>query len=134
MEKDLDGKLQDNKNNNSQTVDNPQELISIRTDEVKLVEGGRQRTEVNAKEDMEATVSTNVTAIADLKSEVEDAISKIEITLKQKHSKGNDLPTSTLKNKTTLIFQLDETSKISEDESKERAFFVEQGRQPRARD
>ena len=49
----------------------------------------RQQAEAKAKEDMEATVSTNAKAIADLKAEVEDAITKIEITLKQEQTKDN---------------------------------------------
>merc|ERR1712228_737480 len=48
-----------------------------------------QQAEAKAKEDMEATVSTNAKAIADLKAEVEDAITKIEITLKQEQTKDN---------------------------------------------
>merc|ERR1711872_859307 len=97
VEKDLDGKLQgvnenanslvtkvnslDNETkNNSQTIVNLQESIYIQTETVKKVDAERQQAEAKAKEDMEATVSTNAKAIADLKAEVEDAITKIEIT------------------------------------------------------
>ena len=38
---------------------------------------------------MEVTVSTNAKAIVNLKAEVEDAISKIELTLKQDQTKDN---------------------------------------------
>ena len=38
---------------------------------------------------MENTVSTNAKAIADLKAEVGDAITKIEITLKEEQTKDN---------------------------------------------
>merc|ERR1711872_1093080 len=106
VEKDLDGKLQgvnDNANtlvtklnsldnetkNNSQTIVNLQESIYIQTEQVKKVDAERQQAEAKAKEDMEATVSTNAKAIADLKAEVEDAITKIEITLKQEQTKDN---------------------------------------------
>eukprot|EP00090_Calanus_glacialis_P037800 TRINITY_DN6549_c0_g1_i2.p1 TRINITY_DN6549_c0_g1~~TRINITY_DN6549_c0_g1_i2.p1 ORF type:complete len:1555 (-),score=493.26 TRINITY_DN6549_c0_g1_i2:859-4908(-) len=106
VEKDLDGKLQgvnensnslvtrinslDNDNkNNSQTIVNLQESIFIQTEQVKKVDAERQQSEVKAKEDIEATVSTNAKAIADLKSEVDDAITKIEITLKQEQTKDN---------------------------------------------
>ena len=106
VEKDLDGKLQgvnenanslvtkvnslDNETkNNSQTIVNLQESIYIQTETVKKVDAERQQAEAKAKEDMEATVSTNAKAIADLKAEVEDAITKIEITLKQEQTKDN---------------------------------------------
>ena len=56
---------------------------------MKKVDAERQQAEAKAKEDMEATVSTNAKAIADLKAEVEDAITKIEITLKQEQTKDN---------------------------------------------
>merc|ERR1711915_189013 len=106
VEKDLDGKLQgvnenanslvtkvnslDNETkNNSQTIVNLQESIYIQTETVKKVDAERQQAEAKAKEDMVATVSTNAKAIADLKAEVEDAITKIEITLKQEQTKDN---------------------------------------------
>merc|ERR1712142_1196606 len=106
VEKDLDGKLKgvnenanslvtkvnslDNETkNNSQTIVNLQESIYIQTETVKKVDAERQQAEAKAKEDMEATVSTNAKAIADLKAEVEDAITKIEITLKQEQTKDN---------------------------------------------
>merc|ERR1712228_866298 len=106
VEKDLDGKLQgvnenanslvtkvnslDNETkNNSQTIVNLQESIYIQTETVKKVDAERHQAEAKAKEDMEATVSTNAKAIADLKAEVEDAITKIEITLKQEQTKDN---------------------------------------------
>merc|ERR1712228_1019412 len=106
VEKDLDGKLQgvnenanslvtkvnslDNETkNNSQTIVNLQESIYVQTETVKKVDAERQQAEAKAKEDMEATVSTNAKAIADLKAEVEDAITKIEITLKQEQTKDN---------------------------------------------
>merc|ERR1711915_116056 len=106
VEKDLDGKLQgvnenanslvtkvnslDNETkNNSQTIVNLQESIYIQTETVKKVDAERQQAEAKAKEDMEATVSTNAKAIADLKAEVEDVIAKIESTLKQKRTKDN---------------------------------------------
>merc|ERR1711915_140532 len=75
--------------NNSQTIVNLQESIYIQTETVKKVDAERQQAEAKAKEDMEATVSTNAKAIADLKAEVEDAITKIEITLKQEQTKDN---------------------------------------------
>merc|ERR1712128_53532 len=106
LEKDLDGKLQgvnentniidtklnslDNDNkNNAQTIVSLQESIFIQTEQVKKVDAERQQAEVKAKEDFDATVSTNAKAIADLKSELEDAITKIEITLKQEQTKDN---------------------------------------------
>merc|ERR1719495_1576074 len=106
VEKDLDGKLQgvnDNANslvtklnsldndtkNNSQTIVNLQESIYIQTEQVKKVDAERQQAEAKNKEDMENTVSTNAKAIADLKAEVGDAITKIEITLKEEQTKGN---------------------------------------------
>ena len=106
VEKDLDGKLQgvnenanslvtkvnslDNETkNNSQTIVNLQESIYIQTETMKKVDAERQQAEAKAKEDMEASVSTNAKAIADLKAEVEDAITKIEITLKQEQTKDN---------------------------------------------
>merc|ERR1712240_30560 len=55
----------------------------------EVVDAEKQQAEAKAKEDMEATVSTNAKAIADLKAEVEDAITKIEITLKQEQTKDN---------------------------------------------
>ena len=99
VEKDLDGKLQgvnenanslvtkvnslDNETkNNSQTIVNLQESIYIQMEAVKRVDAERQQAEAEAKEDMEALVSTNAKAIADLEAEVEDAIIKIEITSK----------------------------------------------------
>jgi len=106
VEKDLDGKMQgvnenanslvtklnsvdeDNKNN-SQTIVNIQESIFIQSEQVKKVDAERQNSAVKAKEDFDATVSTNAKAIADLKSEVNDAITKIEITLKQEQTKDN---------------------------------------------
>merc|ERR1712228_709567 len=63
--------------------------IYIQTETVKKVDAERQQAEAKAKEDMEATVSTNAKAIADLKAEVEDAITKIEITLKQEQTEDN---------------------------------------------
>merc|ERR1712106_1178079 len=86
VEKDLDGKLQgvnENANsldtkltsldndtkNNSQTIVNLQESIFIQTEQV-------QKADAKAKEDIASTVSTNGKAIADLKSELEDAITK----------------------------------------------------------
>merc|ERR1712123_520739 len=106
VEKDLDGKLQgvnENANsldtkltsldndtkNNSQTIVNLQESIFIQTEQVQKVEAERQQAEAKAKEDIASTVSTNGKAIADLKSELEDAITKIEITLKQEQTKDN---------------------------------------------
>merc|ERR1719513_247736 len=106
VEKDLDGKLQgvnDNANslvtklnsldndtkNNSQTIVNLQESIYIQTEQVKKVDAERQQAEVKNKEDMENTVSTNAKAIADLKAELGDAITKIEITLKEEQTKDN---------------------------------------------
>merc|ERR1712123_221830 len=106
VEKDLDGKLQgvnENANsldtkltsldndtkNNSQTIVNLQESIFIQTEQVQKVDAERQQAEAKAKEDIASTVSTNGKAIADLKSELEDAITKIEITLKQEQTKDN---------------------------------------------
>ena len=106
VEKDLDGKLQgvnDNANslvtklnsldndtkNNSQTIVNLQESIYIQTEQVKKVDAERQQAEAKNKEDMENTVSTNAKAIADLKAELGDAITKIEITLKEEQTKDN---------------------------------------------
>merc|ERR1712128_274776 len=106
VEKDLDGKLQgvnENANsldtkltsldndtkNNSQTIVNLQESIFIQTEQVQKVDAERQQAEAKAKEDIALTVSTNGKAIADLKSELEDAITKIEITLKQEQTKDN---------------------------------------------
>ena len=106
VERDLDGKLQgvnDNANslvtklnsldndtkNNSQTIVNLQESIYIQTEQVKKVDAERQQAEAKNKEDMENTVSTNAKAIADLKAEVGDAITKIEITLKEEQTKDN---------------------------------------------
>merc|ERR1712128_50948 len=106
VEKDLDGKLQgvnENANsldtkltsldndtkNNSQTIVNLQESIFIQTEQVQKVDAERQQAEAKAKEDIASTVSTNGKAIADLKSELEDAITKIEITLKQEQTKNN---------------------------------------------
>merc|ERR1712142_328021 len=106
VEKDLDGKLQgvnENANslvtrlndldkdtkNNSQTIVNLQESIYIQTEQVKKVDAERQQAEAKNKEDMENTVSTNAKAIADLKAEVGDAITKIEITLKEEQTKDN---------------------------------------------
>merc|ERR1712128_136688 len=105
-EKDLDGKLKgvnENANslgtkltsldndtkNNSQTIVNLQESIFIQTKQVQKVDAERQQAEAKAKEDIASTVSTNGKAIADLKSELEDAIKKIEITLKQEQTKDN---------------------------------------------
>ena len=53
------------------------------------VDAERQQVEAKSKKDMEATVSTNAKAIVDLKTEVENAITKIEITLIQKQTKDN---------------------------------------------
>merc|ERR1712106_333704 len=106
VEKDLDGKLQgvnentntldtklnslDNDNkNNAQTIVSLQESIFIQTEQVKKVDAERQQAEVKAKEDFDATVSTNAKAIADLKAEVENSITNIEITLKQEQTKDN---------------------------------------------
>merc|ERR1712013_91904 len=106
VEKDLDGKLQgvnDNANslvtklnsldndtkNNSQTIVNLQESIYIQTEQVKKVDAERQQAEAKNKEDMENTVSTNAKAIADLKAELGDAITKIEITLKEEQTIDN---------------------------------------------
>jgi hypothetical protein len=106
VEKDLDGRLHGvNKNSNSlvtkinsldsntkndsQTIVNIQGSIFIQTEQVKKVDAERQQAEVRAKEDIDATVSTNAKAIADLKTEVEDAITKIEITFKQEQTKDN---------------------------------------------
>ena len=70
---------------------NLQKSIYIQTETVKKVDAERQRAEDKAKEDMEATMSTNAKAIAiaDLKAEMEDGITKIEITLKQEQTKDN---------------------------------------------
>merc|ERR1711972_702706 len=106
VEKDLDGKLQgvnDNANslvtklnsldndtkNNSQTIVNLQESIYIQTEQVKKVDAERQQAEAKAKEDMDARGSANAKAISDLKSEVEAAITNIEITLKQEQTKDS---------------------------------------------
>ena len=56
---------------------------------MKKVDAERQQAKAKAKEDMEATVSTNAKAIADLKAKVEDTITKIGITLKQVQTKDN---------------------------------------------
>ena len=61
-------------------------------DYMKKVDAERQQAEVKVKEDVEATVLTNDKAIADLKAEVEDAITKIGIILKQKQTKDNSAP------------------------------------------
>merc|ERR1711936_32313 len=105
-EKDVDGKLQvvnnnansliiklnsldtDNKNN-SQTIVNLQESIYLQTEQVKKVDAERQQAEAKAKEDFEATVANNTKAIDALKSEVEESITKLEITFKQEQSKDN---------------------------------------------
>merc|ERR1711892_1123400 len=106
VEKDLDGKLQgvnENANsldtkltsldndtkNNSQTIVNLQESIFIQTEQVQKVDAERQQAEAKAKEDIASTVSSYGKAITDLKSELEDAITKIEITLKQEQTKDN---------------------------------------------
>merc|ERR1712128_85200 len=95
VEKDLDGKLQgvnENANsldikltsldndtkNNSQTIVNLQESIFIQTEQVQKVDAERQQAEAKAKEDIASTVSTNGKAIADLKSELEDATTSNE--------------------------------------------------------
>jgi len=78
----------DNKNN-AQTIVSLQESIFIQTEQVKKVDAERQQAEVKAKEDFDATVSTNAKAIADLKAEVENSITNIEITLKQEQTKDN---------------------------------------------
>ena len=105
-EKDVDGKLQvvndkanslviklnsldtDNKNN-SQTIVNLQESIYLQTEQVKKVDAERQQAEAKAKEDFETTVATNAKAIDALKAEVEESITKLEITFKQEQSKDN---------------------------------------------
>merc|ERR1712123_319577 len=106
VEKDLDGKLQgvnENANSldtkltsldndtkkNSHTIVNLQESIFIQTEQVQKVDAERQQAEAKAKEDIASTVSTNGKAIADLKSELEDTITNIEITLKQEQTKDN---------------------------------------------
>ena len=48
------------------------------------VDAERQQVEAKSKKDMEATVSTNAKATADSKTEVEDVITKIDITLIRK--------------------------------------------------
>merc|ERR1711874_99632 len=58
-------------------------------EQVKKVDAERQQSEAKNKEEMEKTVSTNAIAIADLKSEVGDAIQKLEITMKQEQTKDN---------------------------------------------
>ena len=66
-----------------------QKSIFIQTEQLQKVDTERQQDEANAKEDIASTVSTNGKAIADLKSELEDVITKIEITLKQEQTKDN---------------------------------------------
>ena len=75
--------------NTSQTIVDLQESIFIHTEQVQKVNAERQQAEAKAKEDIASTVSTNGEAIADLKSELEDVITKIEITLKQEQTKDN---------------------------------------------
>ena len=71
----------DNKNN-SQTIVNLQESIYLQTEQVKKFDAERQQTEAKTKEDFEATVATNAKAIDALKSEVEESITKLELTIK----------------------------------------------------
>merc|ERR1712050_102184 len=78
----------DNKSN-SQTIVNLQESIYLQTEQVKKVDAERQQAEAKAKEDFEATVATNAKAIDALKAEVEESITKLEITIKQEQSKDN---------------------------------------------
>ena len=63
---------------------NFQKFIYIQTETVKKVDAERQQVEAKSKKDMEATVSTNAKATADSKTEVEDVITKIDITLIRK--------------------------------------------------
>ena len=70
----------------SQQIGNLQEYICIQTETVKNVDAERQQDKARANENMKETVSTNAKAIANLKAEREDAITKIEITLKQEQT------------------------------------------------
>merc|ERR1711970_1465062 len=104
IERDLDGKLQginhsayelqtkfdsmDNENkNNSQQIINLQESIFIQSEQVKRVEVERQQAAQKANEAFEASVDNNAKAINELRKEVGDSITKLEITLKQDQEK-----------------------------------------------
>ena len=53
------------------------------------VDAERQQAEAKVKEDIESMMSTNDKTIADLKAEVEDAITKTGIILKEEQNKDN---------------------------------------------
>ena len=100
-----------------------QKSIFIQTEQVQKVDTERQQDEANAKEDIASTVSTDGKAIADLKSELEDEITKIEITLKQKQTKGNSAHLDRLN-----IVQGSTTSILNQHLEKEKSLNVNNGR------
>ena len=100
-----------------------QKSIFIQTEQVQKVDTERQQDEANAKEDIASTVSTDGKAIADLKSELKDEITKIEITLKQKQTKGNSAHLDRLN-----IVQGSTTSILNQHLEKEKSLNVNNGR------
>merc|ERR1712212_149884 len=78
----------DNENkNNSQQIINLQESIFIQSEQVKRVDVERQQAAQKANDAFEASVDNNAKAINELRKEVGDSITKLEITLKQDQEK-----------------------------------------------
>ena len=63
--------------------------IIIQLEKMMKVDAERQQAEAKVKEDIESMMSTNDKTIADLKAEVEDAITKTGIILKEEQNKDN---------------------------------------------
>ena len=100
LKKDLDGKLHgvnENTNiiqtrldsldkedkNNTQNIFDIHENIRIQTEQVQKLDDERQQSIAKAKEDLESNAAYNEKAISDLKKELAESITNIEITLKQ---------------------------------------------------
>merc|ERR1711936_634572 len=73
--------------NNTQNIVRIQESIFHQHEQVKKVDAERQHAAQKAKDDYEATVLTNASAIADLKSELTNALLNVETVMREEHVK-----------------------------------------------
>merc|ERR1712130_427787 len=124
IEKDLDDKLhgvnentniiqtklnsidEENKNN-TQNIFNIHESIRIQTEQVQKVDDERQQAIAKAKEDFEANAASNEKAINDLRKDLAESITNIEITLKQDQERDN----STLNERILIIKETSDNNK-----------------------
>merc|ERR1712130_755835 len=93
--------------NNTQNIFNIHESIRIQTEQVQKVDDERQQAIAKAKEDFEANAASNEKAINDLRKDLAESITNIEITLKQDQERDN----STLNERILIIKETSDNNK-----------------------